>query len=482
MQESVLKELIAKIQRYGCEFQAVEVKRAQYDCPKKLRDTLSSFSNQDGGGTIIFGLEETTGFSVVGVYDAQDLQKKVTAQCDEMQPAVRPLFTFTDIDGKIVASAEIPGVDYAERPVFYKGAGKYGGSYVRVGEADKLMTDDEIYSYEAFKKRIRDDKRTVDGVRKSMLDEDKVADYLSAVKRGRNNLSANTSDDEILDLMGVTSDGIPTLAGIMTLGKYPQAVFPQLDITAVVVPGTEIGETESGARFIANERINGTIPDMLESALNFVKRNMRVKTIIDENGKRNDRYEFPIKAVREVLLNALVHRDYSTHTEGIPITLRMFSDRLEVTNKGGLYGRISVDTLGKVNPDTRNPTLANMLEVLHVTENRFSGIPTIMSEMKSAGLPTPIFRSRLGEFTAILKNDMNVGAEVGTSDYTAFDERSKSLIEFCKTPRTRKEVVEFLGLSAYYVRTKILPPLIEKGAIKLSEPDNPASHKQKFYS
>ena len=94
-----------------------------------------------------------------------------------------------------------------------------------------------------------------------------------------------------------------------------------------------------------------------------------------------------MNGVREAILNALVHRDYSLHTEGSPISLCMYSDRMEVVNKGGLYGRISVDLLGKVHPETRNPALVDMMEVMGITENRYSGVPTMRREMRAFGLP-----------------------------------------------------------------------------------------------
>ena len=124
---------------------------------------------------------------------------------------------------------------------------------------------------------------------------------------------------------------------------------------------------ESGERFIDNKRITGAIPDMLEEAVEFVRKNSRTKTIIDDNGKRKDKPEYPIKAVREAILNALVHRDYSLHTENTPIRIEMYRDRMEVINSGGLYGKISIDALGKVHPETRNAALANMLELLRIT-------------------------------------------------------------------------------------------------------------------
>lgn len=113
---------------------------------------------------------------------------------------------------------------------------------------------------------------------------------------------------------------------------YPQAFFPQLCITAVSIPGTEMSEIGSvGERFIDNERIDGTFTQMLNDALIFVRKNIKSKTIIDENtGKRVDKPDYPIVAIRELIINALVHRDYSIHTDYTPITIKIFSDRFEI--------------------------------------------------------------------------------------------------------------------------------------------------------
>ncbi|MEG1887323.1 MAG: ATP-binding protein, partial [Oscillospiraceae bacterium] len=124
MQSEELIALVQKVQRLGCETQQIELKSANKGTPTRLYDTLSGFSNQDDGGVIIFGIDEETNFSVIGVYDAQDLQKKVTEQCKQMEPMVRPLFSVALIDEKAIVSAEIPGVDISERPVFYKGVGR----------------------------------------------------------------------------------------------------------------------------------------------------------------------------------------------------------------------------------------------------------------------------------------------------------------------------------------------------------------------
>lgn len=471
MQAETLKKLINDVITKKAESQTIEIKSAEHGCPTRLFDTLSSFSNQDDGGIIIFGIDEKDNFAIKGVYDAQDLQKKVTEQCKQMEPAVKALFTMCEIGEKILVSAEIPGVDVSDRPVFYKGVGRIKGSYIRVGESDEPMSEYEIYSYEAFRKRIRDDIRIVEGAKIQLFDEKRMAEYLSRVKSERKNLADNVSDDEILELMGVTSDGTPTLAGLMTFSKYPQTYFPQLCITAVALPGTEMGETGTdGERFIDNKRITGAIPDMLEEAVEFVRTNSRTKTIIDDNGKRVDKNEYPIKAVREAILNALVHRDYSIYTENTPIRIEMYRDRMEVTNSGGLYGKISIDALGKVHPETRNAALANMLELLNITENRYSGIPTMRREFLNAGLPAPNFSVIHGEFKVVMRNGYlnNSGS------------MEDSILDFCEIPRSRAELIEFTGKSRNYVLKQLIAPLVECGKLKLTMPDKPKSSNQKY--
>lgn len=472
MLEEELEKLAIRVTIQKAESQTIELKSAHQGCPTRLYDSLSSFSNQNEGGVILFGIDEKDDFSIKGLYDAQDLQKKVAEQCKQMEPPVRALFTVCDIDGKKIVSAEIPGVDVDLRPVFYKGVGRIKGSYIRVGESDEPMSEYEIYSYEAFRKRIRDELRTVDDEKFSLINNERISHYLNEVKKEKDNLAKSVSDDDILELMGITKGGKPTLAGLMCFSIYPQAYYPQLCITAVALPGTEQGISGiNDERFIDNKRITGSIPEMLDSAVDFVRRNSRNITIIDSNGRRIDKPEYPVKAVREAILNALVHRDYSSYTENIPVRIEMYRDRLEIINSGGLYGNISINELGQVRPDTRNPALANILEVLHYTENRYSGIPTIMNEFASNNFPMPVFSVKHGDFKVVMRN-------IFYSDNISIEE---AVIDFCSKPRSRDEIVSFVGKSKNYVSSKIIIPLTKKGALKLTIPEKPKSSAQKYY-
>ncbi|MBR2107968.1 MAG: ATP-binding protein, partial [Treponema sp.] len=110
MQESELIELITKIKERKTETSKIEFKSAKGGFPEKLYDSFSSFSNTEGG-IILFGIDEKAGYKVCGIQNPDELEKKVVNQAKEMEPVVRPLISFCEYEGKIVASAEIAEMD-----------------------------------------------------------------------------------------------------------------------------------------------------------------------------------------------------------------------------------------------------------------------------------------------------------------------------------------------------------------------------------
>ncbi len=475
-----LLELANRICKQKTEEQTIELKSAKTGCPKRLYDTLSSFSNQDSGGILLFGIDEAADFQVVGVYDGQDLQKKVTEQCLQMEPPVRAVFTLAAYQGKTICAAEIPAIDMAERPCYYRGAGRTKGSFIRVGDADLPMTDYELYSYEAFRKHLHDDERPVDRATLQLLDRDKLHHYMESMRRDRPGFSRLT-EEQALEMLNITRRGVPTLAAVLNFGLFPQGFFPQLGITAIVVPGTAIGDVDQdGARFIDNKRIGGTIAEMVEEALLFCRRNMKVKTIISrETGIRKDQTEYPVDALREAILNALIHRDYSMHTEGTPVQLDFFTDRVEIHSPGSLYGRMSVEQLGIARPDLRNPALAVMAETLTAAEHRYSGIPTMRSAMKEWGLPEPKFENRRNEFVVTLYNQPAVEEKAQGK----LAESAEDLLAYCREPKTRQEIAAFVGVkTVFYAMEHYVRPLLRAGKLAMTMPEKPKSRKQKYYT
>ena len=473
-----LVELIFDILKNKSEDNHLEIKKAAGGCPK-IYDTLSSFSNQSGGGIIVFGIDQDNDFELCGVYDADDLQKNIASMCKQMTPVVRPLCTVATIDDKTFVAAEIHEIDIIDKPCFYNGAGRLKGSYIRVGDSDERMTEYEIYSYEAFRQKIHDEIRTEERAEAEDIKTDSFDRYLMKLRQTKPNMS-NLPLKKIMKLQGFLENGKPTLAGIMMFSDYPQSFYPQLCITAVSVQGYEIGDLgDFSQRFNDNERIEGSLPQMLDGALMFIRRNMKVKTIIDPvTAKREDRTEYPLVALREVLLNALIHRDYSMHTDLSPITIRMFKDRIEVENPGGLYGRITLDELGKTIADTRNPFIAKAMEVIGETENRFSGIPIIKRSMEEYQLPEPKFESRRGVFKVTLYN----GTKKIIVDIINRDQSlSEQILEFCSDWRSRADLKErFSHLTSSYLMSFFVNPLVKQGKIALMYPEKPRSSKQQY--
>ncbi len=477
MQEEELVQLVDKITSIKTEMDNIELKKAKSGVPENLYDTFSSFSNTHGG-IIIFGIDEKHNYEVCGIDCADILQKKITEQSLMMKPEIRPILTITNYKGKTVASCEIPELDVFNKPCYYLGKGKMNGSYIRVGDADLPMTEYEIYSFDAFKYKAEDELRSKERVDAEYLNTAAINTFIDTITTIKPNL-LNVDNTSILKLNGILDkNGLPTLCGILNFGKYPQYFSPNLDIVAVRCANNEYGvEDNEGVRFIDNKRLDGTIGEMLKQALSFVLNNTRQSTKINAEGVRVDIPEYPVKAVREIILNALIHRDYSIHTENDPVRLTIYDDRLEVSNPGGLYGRLTLDELGKIHSDVRNPFIASILETLKIAENRYSGIPTIYAEMKKAGLMEPKFEVDRGIFKVTLYNSKK--KEVMDDSFT------EKIKRYCVTPRSKESIAKFLGFDEKhpsYCMNSFIKPLIERNVLAYTMPNKPKSKNQKIYT
>lgn len=477
MQNKELISLIEGIISLNTETYNIEFKKAKNGVPENLYDTFSSFSNTEGG-IILFGIDEKNNYEICGISNPDILQKKITEQSLMMEPKIRPIITICEYKEKIVASAEIVELDVFSKPCYYSGKGKMKGSYIRVGDADLPMTDYEIYSFDAFKYKTEDELRIKERIERDLLNDIIVNSYLDKIIALKPNL-INLDKDTILKMNGVVDkNNYPTVCGIMNFGKYPQIFSPNLDIVAVKCSTSDYGvEDVDGIRFLDNKRIDGTISEMLKLAISFVVSNIKKATRINGSGVREDILEYPIKAIREIILNALIHRDYSIHTENEPIRLTIYDDRIEVSNPGGLYGRLSLEELGKTHSDIRNPFIASILETLEITENRYSGIPTIYAEMEKAGLMEPKFECIRGTFKVTLYNSKR--EDILNDDFIS------KIKSYCKTPRTKESIAKFFSYDekhpSYFINSYVIP-LIQKGILAYTLPNKPKSKNQKIYT
>ena len=488
--------IIKFLQEYKTETDKIEVKTASIDFPKKCYDTFSSFSNRSGG-VIIFGINEEDNFNVEGVYNIRDLQEKISSLCrDSLYPPISPEIIPFKLEGKEILVVKISELSQSMKPCYYIPKGLNKGSYIRIGDRDEVMSDYEIYDLQSYSNRIFEDKRLTFDAKLRDLDEELLQEYVDIVKRNKTNFS-KYDFLSCLEVSGVirkfNGEYYPTLAGNLVFGKYPQCFYPQLFVACVVVPGLSLGDKNTlGERFTDNKRVEGTIEEMITGTMNFLSRNMRTSVKIDSYGVRRDRTEYPIDALREAVTNALIHRDYSFNKEGAYISVYMYNDRIEITSPGRLYGSSKVEDLNSTKMmDSRNPTIVKILEEkTDILENRHSGIPTMIREMRKHGLSDPEFIVERDFFRVIFRNDWNnsetqnvlseqVGEQVGeqvseqvseqsgeifsnTSYNNSVLEYQIKLLNYCVIPKSTREIAKYLNIkSRRYLSMKIIKPLIE---------------------
>jgi len=409
-------ELIAEVTQHQCELDDVEVKSAQKGTPQWLYEAISAFANRTGGGVLLFGLDEDRNFDLCGVGDAHKLQEDISSLANsEMEPPLRPEFTVQQIEGKTIVAVEVEELPADKRPCFYKPAGLQKGSYIRVANTNRVMTDYEIFGYVCGRAQPTFDEEIVRGATVEDLNRTKLDEYIVNLKRSRPQASyLNRPFEQILIRLGIAQkDGDvlrPTLAGLLVFGEYPQQFEPQLVITYLQYFGTT--ETEKGprgARFLDNQKFEGTVGEMVEAAVNHILAHIRKSSLI-EGLYRRDIPEYPEEAIREAIANAVAHRDYSNFVRGSYVQVRLFADRLEVQNPGGLYGSVTEETLEFEN-STRNRALMRLLEDVHIVENRGSGIASMIEAMRKANLEPPRFGDKRTSFLVTFRSHTLMGPQ-----------------------------------------------------------------------
>lgn len=263
-------------------------------------------------------------------------------------------------------------------------------------------------------------------------------------------------------------DGV-TLAGLLTVGRYPQKFYPQLVVTFVHYPTIAGADSGTGERFIDNVVAEGPIPAMVADTVAAVRRNMVRRSVVRGAG-RSDTTEYPEEAVREAVANALAHRDYSAESRGTQVQVEMYPDRLLVRNPGGLYGPVSAERLGQDGVSSaRNATLLRLLEDAPIPgtdrtvgENRGSGIRTMLAALRVAGMSPPTFTDRIATFTVTFRSERSAvtrhGEPTGTADPHSrdpveaggpgrADRRAAILAALGDQERARAEVADATGLS-----------------------------------
>lgn len=291
--------LVQQARLVGTDTMAVEIKKAEGGAPKTLPESVSAFAN-GGGGIIILGLDEANGVPIV--------------------------------------AASVPPCDFKLRPCFVKTQGMEHGSYIRAHDGDRHLTTYEIHLLVDGRGQPQDDIEPVEGATMADLAKDAVDALVERFRTTRGPGFSQAPTADILRMAGVCprgdTPGRITLAGLMTLGTYPQEFFPQLNVTFVSYPTSDGRPMADGTRFLENVAIDGPIPQMVSRLVEVVTRSMTRRSVMVGIG-REDVWEYPIEVVRELAVNALMHRDYHPLANGTQVRVEMFLDRLVFINPGG---------------------------------------------------------------------------------------------------------------------------------------------------
>jgi len=222
----------------------------------------------------------------------------------------------------------------------------------------------------------------------SHIDKNKLKEFLQRVAQHMDTKIPRLSPREVLEGFNCAVNTSLTTTGALFFAKNPQGFFPYIEIKAARFKGTKVGE------FIDESRIRGTLPEMLDDAEKFVRKNTRKAMKVVEF-ERFEIPEYPYEAIRESIVNAIAHRDYSV--TGATISVLIFDDRIEISSPGGLFGGLTIDNLeGK--HITRNSMICKLLYEIGEMEEYGTGIRKMKKKMKDYGLPEPSFEEEAGFF------------------------------------------------------------------------------------
>jgi ATP-dependent DNA helicase RecG len=188
---------------------------------------------------------------------------------------------------------------------------------------------------------------------------------------------------------------LPTNAGILLFGKDPQRFMRGANITAARFGGSEMGD------IFTRQDIAGTLPDQIHQAETFLLDTLRRGVQLGASMERSEHLEYPMEAVRELVVNAVSHRDYSIQGDGI--RLFIFSDRFEVTSPGGLPGPVTLDNIVEER-FSRNSIIVQVLSDMGFIERLGYGVDRVIALMQARDLPLPQFAETSGGFRVRLFN------------------------------------------------------------------------------
>lgn len=388
------------------ENERIEAKRAQ-DVGKSLLETMCAFANEPGmdGGWLLLGVAPDEqalfpGYAVEGVTDPDKLSADIASQCASVfNMPLRVDIRTESLEGKPVIVVSVPEAAPQAKPIYFKSTALPRGAFRRIGSTDQRCTEDDLEALYASRQHKSFDAGLVAGAELDDLDEKVIADYRAA--RAEANPDAEEprwADLELLQaLNAVRRDASgawkPTVAGLLLFGTAValRRSFPMTRVDYIRVPGREwvphperrFDTVELRApMFSLLRRIQAAILDDLPKSFGLEEGQLQ----------RSDQPVIPLRALREVLVNALMHRSYRAHA---PVQVIRYANRLEIRNPG--FSLKSRDHLGEPGSMSRNPHIAAVLHETRFAETKGSGIRAIREAMDKAGLVPPLFESDRGQ-------------------------------------------------------------------------------------
>jgi ATP-dependent DNA helicase RecG len=401
---------VAQMQGLRSELPEVEGKDGRRGLPQRIYEPLSAFANRRGGGMIIFGLEDGM-FRPVGDLDVARLQADLASYVDQkISYPIRLEFSPCAIGGEVVLAVTVPECPHQHKPVYYRNRGLIGGSYLRVGNSNHLLSEAEVRAILRSTERDDSDAQPVHDSAMTDLSQALIREYREALREHRpDSARLALGDDELLlNAQAVVRLGdrlVPTVGGLLFFAEEPQRWLPGAFVSFMQFAGTEVADRESapergGAVYLDNLRFDAPIPRVIEACRRAIFARIRRRALL-EGFTRREVPEYPDWAYREAIVNAVAHRDYGL--QGSHIQVRLFADRLEIQSPGGLFGTVSEANI-ETEQSTRNHVVVRLLEDHGLVEQRGIGIDRMVRAMLTAGLERPVFRDSLTSFLVVLKN------------------------------------------------------------------------------
>lgn len=364
-----------------------------------IATTLSALANTRRGGTLMIGVTPSPPSAAVpaiisGVSDPLEMIDRVLQAALSLTPAlILPLPKVVETGGKQKTTVVITTVP-AGMPYVYACDGRYLHREMREDAPHNLPLEPRALRRLLIERgEITYETEAARGVTLDDLDPEKVQTYMAR-------LGGSADSHSLLHRRGCLArteggDYIPTNAGILLFGRDVGSVIRGAEITAVRFAGETMNDTFS------RQDITGTLPDQIRRAETFLRDHLRMGVELQDTMARREQYEYPLEAARELVVNAVAHRDYSIQGDGI--RLYLFKDRMEIISPGLLPGPVTVENILDER-FSRNPVIVQVLADMGFIERLGYGVDRVMELMRQQNLREPEFCETGGGFKAVLYN------------------------------------------------------------------------------